>query len=163
MNTKLNRATWFYTAGKEYFDAFHILILQFQVLTQGWINQIQRPTYYCGGFAAESFLKSYLTHKGVAFPDKSHKGHDLKNLISIDKNGVKTFFGLEDVDLEQIYILNDRYCEHEVYGKDDLRYGDKPGLRKSPHPDNLDRILRIMERKLQSALMLEWAKERDHS
>jgi hypothetical protein len=71
--------------------------------------------------------------------------------------------GLEDVDLEQIYILNDRYCAHEVYGKDDLRYGDKPGLRKSPHPDNLDRILRIMERKLQSTLMLEWAKERDPS
>jgi len=26
-------------------------------------------------------------------------------------------------------------------GKTILRYGDKPGLRKSPHPDNLDRIL----------------------
>ena len=160
MSEELQNANWYYVAGTEYSDAFHILILQFDVLTDGWKKQIQRPSYYCAGLAIESFLKAYLTLEKVEFPNKAHKGHDLKHLISLDKQGLQTFFALDDADLEQIYILNERYYDHETYGKDDLRYGNKGGMRRSPHPDNLDRILRSIGKRLFSALLKRFSEEK---
>lgn len=159
MSKELEEANWYYIAGKEYYDAYYILILQFDVLINSWVKQIQRPSYYCGGLAVESFLKAYLTIQKIKFPDHNHKGHDLKNLISLDRNNLKNFFALDDTDLQQIYILNERYYDFPLYGRDDLRYGRRGGLRKSPHPDNLSRILSAMERKIFGELIRKFQQE----
>ena len=143
----IEKAQWRYSSGRQYEEAFYLLIADFDVINNTWKNQIESPSYYCGGFAVEQFLKSYLIIKQVTFPT-SHRGHDLMNLISLDKKELVKFFDLDEADILQISILNERYYNHEAYGKDDLRYASKSGLRKSPHPDNLNRIIKKMDNKL---------------
>ncbi len=151
MEEIIEKAQWRYSSGVQFEEAFYLLIADFDVITNTWKNQIESPSYYCGGFAVEQFLKSFLILKQVVFLT-NHKGHDLMNLISLDKKKLMEFFELDEADILQISILNERYYNNEAYGKDDLRYASKTGLRRSPHPDNLNRIIKKMDKKLSTEI-----------
>lgn len=143
MDKEIESAHWHQNTGREFQDAFYVLIAHFDPLAKTWRERIERPSYYCAGLAIEHFLKGYLTLKRIDF-EKNHHGHDLLLLLSLDQVGLQKFFDLDEIDVAQITVLNDRYYNHELYGKDDLRYGSKSGLRKSPHPDNLNRVVKKM-------------------
>ena len=137
-------ARWLFRAGEQYKNAFYLLIGEFSVVSGSWNNDIEWPSYYCGGFAFESFFKSYLKIRRINFT----KIHDLGALMDLDKTEMVAFFEFQEAEIFQIKMLNERYDYHESYGKYDLRYPTKPGLRKSPHPDGLNSILNKMYRKL---------------
>jgi hypothetical protein len=86
------------------------------------------------------------------FP-KSHKGHDLSNLLDLGGTLLTDSFSLDQTDIVQIRLLNERYYKSAVYGNDDLRYASKTGTRKSPHPDNLNRIVKKMHKYAQKELL----------
>ncbi len=140
-------AFWHLSSGKEFKEAFYILISKFDVINSVWKEQVDRPSYYCAGLAVEHFLKSYLSLEKIIFP-RNHGGHNLNSLLSLGGSKLRRFFNLDYVDIKQIGLLNERYYNHESYGKDDLRYGKKSGLRKSPHPDSLNMIVNKMNEKL---------------
>lgn len=144
-------ALWHSTIGNEFEEAFYLLTGQFRVAPGVWETQVERPSYYCGGLAVEHYLKGCLVLMQIHFP-KNHKGHNLMFLISLNVDLVKEFFDLNDVDQAQITLLNQRYYENEIYGKDDLRYGTKTGVRQSPHPDSLNRIIKKMGKKLRDRI-----------
>lgn len=144
---KIEKAQWCYSCGQQFEDAFYLLIAEFDAINKIWKEQVERPSYYCAGFAIEQFLKSYLSLESIIFPE-NHKGHNLISLISLQKNKIIKFFDFTKEDIAQIEILNKRYYYDDAYGKDDLRYASKTGLRISPHPDNLNRIIKKMDSKL---------------
>jgi HEPN domain-containing protein len=150
----LEDAQWHHTTGREFEEAFYILIGKFSATHNHWEQQVGRPSYYCAGLAAEHYMKGYLTLKGIGYP-KNHKGHDLAHLISLDSN-LGDFFQLQDSDIKEIELLNERYYSDEKYGKDDLRYGSKNGLRISPHPDSFNRILKLMAKRLSNELQRQY-------
>ena len=150
---ELENVHWHHSAGREFQEAFYILIADFDPINITWRKQVERPSYYCAGLAIEHFLKGYLYLEKIEFPAKSHKGHDLDNLISLGGQQLKDFFELDNIDTQQILILNERYYGNEFLGKDDLRYASKSGIRKSPHPDNLNRIIKKIETKLMARIL----------
>lgn len=152
MDEETEKAFWHYTIGKEFHDAFYVLIGKFITTSETWIPQIERPSYYCAGQAIEHYLKSYLDINNIKYPINS-KGHNLITLIELDKNKISTFFNLINDDVGQIQKLNERYYNHDNYGKDDLRYGTVTGLRESPHPDNLNRVINKMKKILKNKLL----------
>lgn len=153
MTARIERAFWHHHSGKSYQEAFHQLILNFDVVTKSWKKDISSPTYYCAGMAIEHFLKGYLILEGL-LSDNNSRSHDLKKLIFVEESRIKEFFGLDDVEINDgIERLNERYYEHDVYGRYDLRYPSMSGLRESPQPDFLDEILMKMERRLRKELL----------
>jgi hypothetical protein len=147
----IEEAQWCYFCGKQFEDAFYILIAKFNVINNTWGEQIERPSYYCAAFAIEQFLKSYLLMEEIGFPG-NRQGHDLIKLISLHRDKLVRFFEFSEEDLLQVKILNERYYFDEAYGKDDLRYARISGLRRSPHPDNLNGIIKRMDTKLNNEI-----------
>ena len=152
MKNKKDQCFWHYTIGKEFQDAFCILIGKFNATNKTWTLQIDRPSYYCAGQVIEHYIKSFLEINNIQYP-KNSKSHNLIELINLEQDKIINFFGLENDDIAQIQKLNERYYKHEFYGKDDLRYGMTTGLRESPHPDNLNRVINKMENFLKDELL----------
>ena len=149
MNNGTKQYFWHYIIGKEFQEAFYILIEKFSAVNGTWTAQIDRPSYYCAGQAIEHYLKSYLDINDVKYPTNSN-GHNLVSLIELDKIKINSFFDLENDDISQIQKLNERYFNHDNYGRDDLRYGTITGFRESPHPDNLNRVIDKMGKVLKN-------------
>jgi hypothetical protein len=153
MNEEIEKANWHYGSGKQFKEAFYILIADYDVFNNIWTKQIERPSYYCAGLAIEHFIKAYLLLENIIFPMKGSRGHDLNGLIDLNPLKFKEIFKLNDVDIKQISILNERYYNHTSYGRDDLRYASKSGTRISPHPDSLNRIINKMEKQLRDNIL----------
>ncbi len=144
---EIEAAHWHLNVGIEYSQACFLLTAYFDAAQERWTKGVERPMYYCGGLAIEHFLKCYLDLKNKGYSKSGNQGHNLSDLISLDED-LKKFFDLDEYDAELIKILDKRYSASVEYGKQDLRYSNKTGLRISPHPDPLNRVLKNMERKL---------------
>lgn len=153
MENKIRGAQWRQAAGKQFENAFRLLVGEFDSVAGRWNSQVERPSYYVAGLSVESYLKACLILVGIDFP-KNHKGHDLTHLISLSPD-IKKFFGFDDIDVRHISLLNERYYADEKYGKDDLRYADECGTRISPHPESLDKIVRSMGSKLEKQIRFQ--------
>lgn len=147
MEKETERAHWHSNSGQQFYEAFYVLISSdyFDAIHNFWKNkEVENPSYYCAGLAIEHLLKGYLSLRKIKFG----KSHDLVSLVSLGDQKIKDFFWLNSSDIKQITLLNERYYEHKDYGKYDLRYPSKPGLRKSPHPDILNKLIKKMKNKL---------------
>lgn len=160
MKKDIEQAHWHQSIGLEFQEAFYILIGKFSVSSESWKERVERPSYFCAGQAIEHFLKGYLSLYELKydFLRKQHRGHDLKGLLDVGNVNLKKFFELNDEDISEILLLNERYFSSEDYGRFDLRYGTKTGTRISPHPDNLNRIVKKLESKLHYDLIRSSAK-----
>lgn len=146
-----------FSSGQEYKEAFYILIEHFDVTgktVNHWRRNVERPSYFCAGQATEHFLKCYLDLHEIKYPE-NWEGHNLSLLVSKD-NRIKTFFDLNDDDLNAIETLNRRYHISPEYGKNELRYTTSPGTRKSPHPDFFNAVLNKFEKKLSPLFPLKF-------
>lgn len=142
----LEEAFWYITTGREFKDAYWFLIEHFNAIAEEWVEQVEKPSYYCAGLAIEHFLKAHYELMGVDAP-RGEKSHDLANLLEASP-GAANYFELSVEDVQQIRLLNRRYYSDEEYGKHDLRYPSKSGPRTSPHPDALSGLLGRMSKRL---------------
>ncbi len=155
MKKLIENAQWHYKIGKEFEEAFYLLIGEYSPIRDHWSTQVGRPSYYCSGLAMEHYLKGYLILENIKFPT-NHEGHNLDKLILLGDKKLKELFEFEEEDIKSISLLNERYYSHEIYGKDDLRYGSVSGLRISPHPDSFNRILKEAGVKLEADIRKRW-------
>lgn len=151
LNFISNKLFGFFVSGQQYKEAFYILIEHFDVTGKTpnhWIREVERPAYFCAGMAVESFLKCYLGLNNIEIPQVGHSGHNLEFLLSKFKESLKISLNLNESDIDAIKLLNKRYSISSEYGKYELRYFNKPGVRTSPRPDFFNSILNKLESKL---------------
>lgn len=144
----IEKAHWHLSSGRQFKEAYWFLIGQFDVVNKVWTHQVEMPAYYCAGLATEHFLKSFLTLKDKKYPI-GPEGHNLIGLFDLEDT-TQQFFSLSNEEKSGIEILNQRYYFDPRYGKYDLRYPSKSGLRQSPHPDWMHAVLKKMELQLNS-------------
>ncbi len=154
MGTTKLEAYWFLNSGVEFKNAYYILIGSFIPSQQTWSDQIERPSYYCAGFAIENFLKSYLVFYDISFDKHGREGHNLQRLLDSHDNLIE-FFKFTNDEYKNIELLNQRYYADTLLGKDDLRYPNKFGKRESPQPDFLYEILMKMEKQLKGFIFAQ--------
>lgn len=145
-----NDIEWNCVMGRQFMDAYYILIGEFIATKGEWKTGVLSPSYYCAALAIEHFLRGYLKLRQIPVPHNS-KSHDLTNLINKDKKQLATFFELDRVDIEQIDRLNKEYYMSDGSNIKDhrLRYLNKAVKQIFPHPDSLYKIVKKMHDKLQ--------------